>query len=139
MTQADDRFAIYDVCVKYATSLDARDWEGFRGIWLPDCDVHYPGDVHLKGAEEVTAYCDRALSRFRITQHFLGNHRVSVEGDTARSVIDLQATHVFSAEAGGAIFTLGGTYTDDLIRTPEGWRIKMRTLTTTWTETSSPA
>ncbi|MFN0094943.1 MAG: nuclear transport factor 2 family protein [Dehalococcoidia bacterium] len=134
-----DRLAIYDLCTTYAEALDIKDWALFATIWVPDCDVHYPGDVHLQGIDVVSAYCERALSRFRATQHLLGNHRVTIDGDQARSKIYLQASHIFPEAEGGRCYTLGGYYEDILVRTPAGWRIKTRTLTSLWTETAEPA
>lgn len=131
-TTAEDRFAIHDLLVRYATALDTSDWELFRRVWAPDCLVHYPGDVELRGYEQVRDYCAKALARYRVTQHLLGNFVSEVAGDSARATVSLQATHV-PPEGQGRIFTLWGVYQDELTRTHEGWRIAQRTLTTTMT------
>jgi 3-phenylpropionate/cinnamic acid dioxygenase small subunit len=124
-----DRLAIQDLQVQYAIALDRRDWESLRGVFLPDVSVDYPGDVHLDGFENVRDYCDRALSRFRTTQHLLGNPVVVVVGDSATASVTLQASHVTGNGDEGDVYTLWGTYYDRLVRTPAGWRIAERRLT----------
>jgi 3-phenylpropionate/cinnamic acid dioxygenase small subunit len=125
----EDRLAIQDLQVQYAIALDRRDWERLRGVFLPEVRVDYPGDVHLVGFESVRDYCDRALSRFRTTQHLLGNPDVAIDGDHATASVTLQATHVSGSGDDGDVYTLWGRYDDRLVRTPEGWRIAERRLT----------
>ena len=57
----------------------------------------------------------------------------------ARALCARIAVHIAHAEAGGEIFILGGEYADELVRTPDGWRIAARTLSSWWTTTSHPA
>ena len=137
MTDVADRLALQDLMIRYGCSLDARDWEGLRTVFLPDARVQYQGGPWLEGFEAVRDTCDRALARFRITQHLLGNHRAVIDGDTAKTTTDLQAIHVADEPAGQLLHIVWGTYTDDVVRTPEGWRIKERILTTTATRTNA--
>ena len=134
MLSTADRLAIQDLQIRYAIALDSRDWELLRTVFLPTAQVQYPGSPQLDGFEQTRAFCDHALSRYRITQHMLGNHRVSGEGDEVSASCALQAIHVEPDGKGGAIFTLWGTYTDRIVRTPDGWRIAERVLTSSHSE-----
>ena len=136
MTDIADRLAIQDLLVRYATALDNRDWVLLGSVFTPEAQVQYPGSPHLDGFVAARDFCDRALSRFRVTQHLLGNYDIRVNGDTAAATCSLQAIHVHPDEAGGGIYTLWGTYTDRLARTSEGWRITERTLTSSHTAAS---
>jgi len=131
---AADHYAIVDLHLRYASALDGKDYALLRTCFTGDCDVHYPGDVHLSGADNVAAYCERALSRFRATQHLLGDSRVTFDGETARAAVLLQASHF---EQEGGIYWLGGEYQDELVRQDGAWRIAKRTLETWWTERRS--
>ncbi len=131
---AADRLAIQDLMVRYAIALDTRDWALFRDVWTPDCVVHYLPNTVLHGYDEVRDFCDRALSRFRITQHMLGNYVVELDGDTARTSAALQAAHV-PPEGKGPVYTVWGVYRDLVVRTPAGWRIRERSLEPTMTKT----
>ena len=134
MTSIEDRIAIRDLHTRYATALDSRDWALLQTVFLPNAQVQYPGSPHLDGYEETRAFCELALSRYRATQHLLGNHEASVTGDDAIASCSLQALHAEPEEKGGAIFMLWGGYQDRLTRTGDGWRIAERTLTSTHTE-----
>ncbi len=131
---AADRLAIQDLMVRYASALDSRDWELFRQVWAPDCVIHYLPNTVLHGYDEVRDFCDRALSRFRITQHLLGNYGIELDGDRARTTTSLQATHV-PPDGKGPVYTVWGVYRDEVIRTADGWRILERTLEPTMTKT----
>ena len=103
-----DRAEIIDVCVRYATALDSRQWD-------------------------LLATCRAALEPLDASQHLLGNHVVTVDGDEARSQCYLQAQHVRSGTPGGDNYIIAGTYTDELRRGTDGWKIARRRLTVTWT------
>ncbi|GAA1651591.1 hypothetical protein GCM10009790_35830 [Georgenia ruanii] len=68
------------------------------------------------------------------TQHLLGNHHVSVDGMTAAARCYFQAQHLRRGTTGGDTYLVGGTYTDRLLMTTEGWRITHRRLEVTWTD-----
>ena len=126
-----DHLAIMDVLVRYAVSLDTRDWQRLRSCFAKDVRVSYPPDVELTGPDATADFCERALAPYSVTQHLLGTHQIEIEGDRARARTYLHATHIY---AHGEVYVLGGTYTDELERHPEGWRIARRSLTSDWTE-----
>ena len=127
---AQDKADIIQVLVRYATSLDAKDWDRLKTCFTDDVRVSYPPDVELTGPDPTAAFCERALTRYRVTQHLLGSHEIAVDGDKARASTYLTATHV----SDGEVFVLGGTYRDELVRGPDGWRISRRALSSDWTE-----
>ena len=128
-----DRAEIIDVCVRYATALDSRQWDLLATCFEPDASVEYAGFDPLTGVEGVVATCRAALEPLDASQHLLGNHVVTVDGDEARSQCYLQAQHVRSGTPGGDNYIIAGTYTDELRRGTDGWKIARRRLTITWT------
>ena len=77
------------------------------------------------------AWADFVLSVFKnagytVTQHLLGTIDIEVKGETATMNTYLHATHVLP---NGSIDVANGTYTDEVVKTPGGWRIRSRTLT----------
>ena len=88
------------------------------------------------------AWADFVLSVFKnagytVTQHLLGTIDIEVKGETATMSTYLHATHVLP---NGSIDVANGTYVDEVVKTPDGWRIRSRTLTLiTFLNLASPA
>jgi hypothetical protein len=55
------------------------------------------------------------------------------DGHEATSQCYLQAQHVRAGTPGGDTFVVVGRYSDELVRTEDGWRIAVRWLETWWT------
>jgi 3-phenylpropionate/cinnamic acid dioxygenase small subunit len=128
-----DRADIVDVCVRYATALDNRQWDLLATCFESDAEVAYEGFEPFTGVEAVVATCLAALGPLDASQHLLGNHVVTIDGDEARSQCYLQAQHVRSGTPGGDNYIIAGTYTDQFRRGAAGWRIARRRLAITWT------
>lgn len=63
---------------------------------------------------------------YTATQHHIGNVQISLQGDTAIMKCCLTATHVIDWTS--SIVYATATYTDQVVRTAEGWRIARRRL-----------
>ena len=128
-----DRCAIVDVTVDYCTALDTKDFEGLRRVFVPEATARL-GDTDHDGVDDIIERCRSALHRLDSSQHMVTNHRVVVDGDRATCTCQFQAQHTRASAASGANYTIAGRYDDDLVCTPEGWRISRRVLTVAWTE-----
>lgn len=124
---SDDRIAIHDVLVAYATGIDRRDWDLFRRCFTDDVVAAYEGVATWNGADEITDYMATAHADMGHTMHRLSNMAVSVDGDraTARTYVDA----VLMAADGQSGVNPVGFYDDELVRTEDGWRIRRRTFT----------
>jgi hypothetical protein len=68
------------------------------------------------------------------TQHMITNHVITLEGDHATCVAYVQARHHLPNEKGNSDQVTYGYYTNRLVRTVEGWKIRGRKLTVRWNE-----
>jgi 3-phenylpropionate/cinnamic acid dioxygenase small subunit len=134
MASLVDRQAVVDVCVRYATALDRRDWALLRTCFTPEAQGDYGTGRLVQGYEAIEQMCHSALEPLAVSQHLLGNFTVEVAGDEASASCYLQAQHVRPGTMGGDNYIVAGTYTDRLVRTPDGWRIARRRLEVTWTD-----
>jgi 3-phenylpropionate/cinnamic acid dioxygenase small subunit len=128
-----DRQAVIDVCVRYATALDRRDWALLRTCFTSEAEGDYGNGRLVRGYDAIEQLCRAALEPLVVTQHLLGNFTVEVIGDEASSSCYLQAQHVRPGTPGGDNYVVAGTYIDRLVRTPDGWQIARRRLEVTWT------
>jgi 3-phenylpropionate/cinnamic acid dioxygenase small subunit len=133
----DDVVEITQLLYRYARAIDAKDWKALERIFTPDARIHYAVE---RGAElrfpELGPWLAKAMTIFRATQHVITNPLVELQGDRARCTSYLTGTHVQVRRDTRAevLTTEGSTYSDELVRTREGWRIASRRLERTWVD-----
>lgn len=130
-----DQAAISEVMHRYCRAVDGRDWDLLASCFTEDVEA----DFRSFGAREVAAGRDAwvaavgsTVGGLDATQHLTGNHMHDLKGDTATLRADLQAVHILQNDLGDAEYTIGGFYTCDFVRRPDGWKIRRYTLTMTW-------
>jgi hypothetical protein len=128
-----DREEIIDLAVRYTWALDTKDVEDLRNVFTPEATAMLRG-VECNGVDEIIARIGGSILRLDRTQHLVGNHQVTVDGDTGTHRCHLQSQHVREGVDGGDNFIVGGYYQDRVVRTPEGWRIAHRLMQQTWSE-----
>ncbi|MEY4373066.1 MAG: hypothetical protein RL219_1835 [Actinomycetota bacterium] len=128
-----DERSIIDLVGRYCWAIDNLDRPALERVFLPDATAVL-GSGELQGRDAIWTRIHGVLSRLDTSQHVLGSHVVEVDGDTARSRCYFVAQHVRQSAEGGPHYVVAGSYQDDVVRTPDGWRIKHRLLTTIWTE-----
>lgn len=121
MTAVTDRDLVVEQLACFAKALDARDWDLLRALMTPD--VHAYGK---DGRDAVLAQVRSHLGGVGPSQHLLGNHRISVEGDEAHSFTYARVHHVGAGPMEGSFFECMGEYDDHWRRAPDGWLLERR-------------
>ena len=132
-----DRAEISDVVHRYATGLDMGDWELYRSIFTDEIEMDFTSVGIRQGsykASQWVADAKRLFAGFAATQHTSSNHVHDIRGDEATCISYMQAEHFVEGVEDGSDdrWTLGGYYTNELVRTSDGWKIRKLTLTVTW-------
>ena len=102
----DVRQDVADVLVRYATSIDRRDWALFRTCFTEGCQADY-GDIGVwHGADAITKWMEQAHARCGHTLHRITNQAIVASGDgvAARSYVDA-IVMAFAANRGDVVFT----------------------------------
>jgi hypothetical protein len=128
-----DERAIIELTSRYCWAIDSLDRPALEAVFLPEATAVL-GAVECRGIEAIWHHINAKLGRLDTSQHVLGSHVVVLDGDTATSRCYFVAQHVRRGLEGGPHFVVAGSYVDDVVRTPAGWRIAHRVLTTLWTE-----
>lgn len=123
--------AIVALTAKYCWALDTGEFTQLHDVFLSGATAQL-GRVFCEGIDEIIDRVSSSLGKFAGSQHMVNTHEIVVDGDTATSRCYVHAQHMRVAGEEPALFTLGGTYEDDLVRTVDGWRIRHRTLTSLW-------
>lgn len=143
-----DRLAIQDVLATYALGQDdfqGNQYEGTQETWSRvftddgECD-YSEGGCPRAHWRDMLAWMRGTPAKpgvmtgvFGNWQHMLGLPLVTIDGDSAHARHDLLATHTtIDGTDGGYHYYDACTFNDDFVRTPAGWRIKLRVLTVHW-------
>jgi 3-phenylpropionate/cinnamic acid dioxygenase small subunit len=128
LREISDRIQIHDLLVRYTVAIDTKDWKLLDTCFTPDAHVDYTSTGGTQGAyPEVRKWLEQALAPFPMTVHYISNSTVELDGDRAHARTYVINPMGFPNPDGSLhIFTVGGTYDDELVRTREGWRIARR-------------
>jgi len=111
LRQLEDRAQISETVIRYAMGVDRRD--------------------------DLVGLVRDSLSGFTATQHLSPNHVIEfspTDPDRATCHSYMYAQHYLENSAGGDFYLLRGSYTSQLLRTPDGWRIEILVQQVGWQE-----
>ncbi|WP_238019292.1 nuclear transport factor 2 family protein [Dactylosporangium sp. AC04546] len=120
-----DSEAVRRLALEYARGCDRRDAAGVAALFTPDGRLAREPDLDVRGRAAIAERI-AALSRYRVTTHFVGNHLV--DGD--RGEVYCMAYHLYDDR----VFVMSIRYQDRYAETDEGWRFAERVLIVDWTE-----
>lgn len=116
-----DRLEIMELLGRYAHAIDAMDWSLLRTVFTDDVVADFSsvgqyveGDGTVTGFDALVEWYEVALAPFIGVLHFMTNHLIELDGDTART---RSYMHVLN-------MSMGGIYHAECVRTPDGWRIR---------------
>ena len=136
----EDRNAIIDVVVKYATSIDAADWAGFASLFTDPVHIDF-SEAGMPRADfpldQFIGFAKQGLEPWDARQHISPNHVVEFDeaeagGAVCRSY--MYAQHYKKGAPGGEIYLMRGSYDYYMVRTAQGWKITSLTMHVYWLE-----
>ena len=122
-----DKAEIIEVLNLYGFALDARVWDLFDLVFTEDVIAEFgPAGAAWRGLAEFK----RSFAEFHATldnhQHTMMGHLVHVDGDKAFAFSWGNWLLVRDDAEDGTSWIGTGWYDDELVRTPNGWRIRHR-------------
>ncbi len=139
----DDYTSIINAVNGIAIFADLRDWNRCRQSFTDQVEFDY---TSLMGGKPTAIAADKQMqqwldffkSTFKSTQHIIGSHVVSVDGNTATCVSNFQAHHTY-LDAKKGTWILSGVYNHDLVRVGNAWKVSKMKMTWIWENGSRPA
>jgi hypothetical protein len=118
--------------LKTAQAVDEQDYAGFARLFIPDGILVRPDGQRIEGRAAIEqTYSKRDPDR--LTRHLITNHIVTIHGPASAtsgcSILLWTGHHSDVASPNGRpadATELLGEFLDDLVMTPEGWRIRQR-------------
>ena len=128
-----DESELRDLIHRYAFGLDRQDWVLWRSIFVDEVlidmsDFNPDPPPRRLAIEKHVRFVRTMFAGFDATQHFMGSHRFAIDGDNAVITAHMRAEHWLTSGQGGDRYTMYGTYTDECVRTADGWRLTSVTL-----------
>ncbi len=128
--------ALSHVLIRFACSLDTRDWAAYRSCFADSVEIDYRsligGEILKETSDAWTERARRSFSGFDVTQHLSSNHLHRVEGDHAHCTSYIRAEHFVTVEDTQESWTLGGTYRAEFARSRDDWKIERLALDVLW-------
>jgi hypothetical protein len=128
------------VLTRYAWALDSKQFDELDRVFTPDAHIDYTSSGGEAGAyPDVKAWLAKVLPHFPAYQHLVTNKQITIDGDQATSRSEFYNPMIMSKpDDTTSIFFVGGEYHDQLVRTPDGWRITNRVEKSIWTDGAVP-
>ena len=136
ISRLQDVLALRALVERYAQAVDAGDSSAFAAVFTPDGHLAADDGVTVTdfyGRQQLAQIPDGAKGIAATTMHFLGNHAVEIEGDSATGVTYCAANHL-RADRSNLVMMV--RYLDQYSRGSDGeWLIADRRGVIEWTET----
>jgi uncharacterized protein (TIGR02246 family) len=118
----EDVVAIQQLVARYNFAVDEGDADAFAGTFTPDGEFGAGGQV-MRGHDELRAFVT-GRAGVAPRRHVVSSMLVDGDGDRASLRAYLQ---VFALGDDGSFqVAVQGTYDDELVRVPDGWRFARR-------------
>ena len=128
-----DRQAIMDCAIRFSRGVNRRDKELLRSVFHPDAtDDH---GFFVGGREDFLKWIDSIYMELEVTQHFVTNQTVDLDGDTAHAETYWLVANV--AKNSVTVTLRGGRYIDRFERRNGVWAIAARVCLIEWNGTTS--
>lgn len=136
----EDRNAIIEVVIGYATAIDRGDWVAYGQLFTDPVHIDF-SEAGMAAADfprdTFVGFAETGLGRWTARQHLSPNHVVVFDDDhpdTATCHSYMYAQHYAANAPDGGVFLMRGSYDNHLVRTPDGWKITSLTQHISWIE-----
>ncbi len=124
--EISDRREIEDLLVRDCYAIDERDWDAYRSVYPEDAVIDDVSTGPGKNVDEMVEFLSLALERVALIQHAISTWLIDIDGDTARARTIGHCPVVLDRGGETAMSCQGLWYVDELVRTPDGWKIFRR-------------
>ena len=130
--RSEDVIDVVNVINLYPIAVDTQRWDLFDRIFALDAVTDFGGGARWTDLASLKRDFAIVHGPFEATQHMTTNHQVVADGDVAHCISYVHGRFIRQVPKGGNMFESGGWYDDRLVRTADGWRIKVRACRSIW-------
>jgi 3-phenylpropionate/cinnamic acid dioxygenase small subunit len=116
-----DKIEIKELLYRYARACDTKDWALLTSVFTPDAYLDYTSARCPAGPrDEIVGWLEQALTPVPMTQHFVTNIEIDLDGDRAK--VRAMFYNPMHLPGMAEMSYCGGNYHHDVVRTPNGWK-----------------
>lgn len=119
-----DRLEIIELTHRYARAMDERCWDVMERLFTENAEANLDERFQLKGGAAIVGTIRSLIEKCGTTHHTMSNHEVALAGDAASLRLCCRAFHRGRGERRAQTLEVLVTYTAELVRTAEGWRVR---------------
>jgi uncharacterized protein (TIGR02246 family) len=120
---AISQIEIRDLTARFTDAVNRRAPKELADLFTEDGEWHVPGVPAATGREAISAVLHNLLKNFERLIQLTHSGHIDVAGDKATATWYITEN---AEDADGNAFAFTGVYTDNLVRTEEGWRFASR-------------
>jgi hypothetical protein len=143
----EDRAAISERVITYATSIDRADWVAYANCFTDPVHIDFSeGGMPAADFErdQFVGFAAMGLGGFTARQHISPNHVITFDTtDPDRAICSsyMYAQHYLEGATGGDFYLMRGSYDNHMVRTDDGWKIERLVQHVSWLDgnTDAPA
>ncbi len=124
---------VSQVLYRYASSVDARDFETLRGLLADDATARYGDHSPVEGADAIVAWIEGATRGRPWQHHLLSVYHVDAVGDEADAVT-YHTSHQLDESDPETVIVIVARYADRLRRIDGAWKIVSKEMDIGWRE-----
>ena len=131
-----DELDIQRVITEYAWAIDNGDWALLKSVFTDDAHLDYSSAGGPAGPRnEILLWLEQSLSVVPAIQHLVSNFQIDLSEDRAK----VRAMFWCAARLPGMddLFSAGGYYNEDFVRTAAGWKIERLVEDSRWTKSQT--
>lgn len=116
-----DKLEIHEVLARYARGVDSRDWALWKTVFTPEATLDYSSAGAVVGTrDEAADWLEQNLALLPMTQHFISNIEVDLDGDRAK--VRAMFYNPMQLPGVDGLSYCGGYYHHDMVRAADGWK-----------------
>ncbi|GKY87035.1 nuclear transport factor 2 family protein [Sinisalibacter aestuarii] len=124
---------------EYAWALDLCDWESLSRCFADPMEFHSSTMESCYDFPSLKAAVQARAPLFALRRHMISNQYVRIDGDRGYFYGNLINSRELALPQPDDLFLAGGYYRNQMVRTPDGWKIAVKCWQDLWTEGTLPA
>ena len=133
LRQMLERQAIEEVLLRYASTIDYKDYATLRTLFCDDIRGQY-GDVVVEGGDALLQWIDDMTVDKSWQHHLLSVYHIDLISDTEAEALTYHTSHQIAHDAPDRCTRIIARYRDKLRKVDGSWKIADKVMEIGWTD-----